>query len=111
MSDKFEVGIKFDSGKTEYGLIPPLAFKLTADVMTFGAKKYSANNWIHVKPKIRYFNAAMRHMWVWFSGEKNDPESGIHHLAHAICCLMMLLEHDEIHSKDDDNFGNPKKVN
>ena len=28
-------------------------------------------------------------------GEKTDPESGCNHLAHAICCLMFILDADE----------------
>jgi hypothetical protein len=33
-------------------------------------------------------------------GEQIDPESGKHHLAHALCCLMFLYEHDTIYSID-----------
>jgi hypothetical protein len=28
----------------------------------------------------------------WYSGEDFDPESGLSHLAHAACNLMMLQE-------------------
>jgi hypothetical protein len=33
-------------------------------------------------------------------GEQLDPESGIHHLAHAMCCLSFLYEHDVKYSLD-----------
>lgn len=99
-------GKKFDSDKPEYGLIPPFALLEIAKIVSFGAKKYAPNNWQKVKPKIRYFNAAMRHAWAWLAGEKYDPETGYHHMAHAAINLMFLVEHDMIYSKDEDNFGN-----
>lgn len=67
-----------------------------------GAQKYSANNWkILENARARYFAAAMRHMWASWRGEKLDPESGISHWAHAICCLMFLLEmeHESMHNE------------
>mgnify|MGYP003336144286 CR=1 FL=1 len=35
-----------------------------------------------------------------------DPESGLHHLAHAMCCLMFLYEHDIMYSIDNDEVKN-----
>jgi hypothetical protein len=94
-------GRKFDGGKLQYGLVPPLALKATVDVLTFGAEKYEPDNWKVVPDsKRRYFDAAMRHMWAWKEGEQIDPESGKHHLAHALCCLHFLYEHDILYSVD-----------
>ena len=95
-------GRKFDGGKLEYGLLPPLALKSVVDVLTFGAQKYERDNWKHVPDsKRRYFDAAQRHMWAWKEGEVDDPESGRHHLAHALCCLMFLYEHDILYSNSE----------
>lgn len=92
-------GRKFDGGKLEYGLLPPHALEETVKVLTFGAQKYERDNWQKVPDsKRRYFDALQRHVWAWKTGEQNDPESGIHHLAHAMCCLMFLYEHDTIYS-------------
>jgi len=94
-------GRKFDGGKPQYGLLPPNALKATVEILTFGAQKYEPNNWKHVPDsKRRYFDAAQRHLWDWKNGEQNDPESGKNHLAHALCCLMFLYEHDTIYSVD-----------
>lgn len=88
-------GRKFDSNKLEYGLLPPYALEATVDVLTFGAQKYERENWKKVPDsKRRYFDALERHVWAWKKGERFDPESGKHHLAHAMCCLMFLLEKD-----------------
>lgn len=95
-------GRKFDGGKLRYGLLPPLALKATVDVLTFGAEKYEPDNWKHVPDsKRRYFDAAQRHLWAYKEGEQIDPESGRHHLAHALCCLMFLYEHDILYSVSD----------
>ena len=95
-------GRKFDGGKLEYGLLPPLALEETVKVLTFGAQKYERDNWQKVPDsKRRYFDAMQRHVWSWKQGEQLDPESGIHHLAHAMCCLMFLYEHDVKYSKQD----------
>lgn len=95
MSDPTQ-GRKFDSGKPEYGLIPPHALDEMVKVLTIGAQKYDRENWRYVKDgKRRYFDAAQRHLWAWRRGEDLDPESGIHHLAHAMANLFFLYEIDE----------------
>lgn len=95
-------GRKFDGNKTEYGLVPALALEEIAKVLTFGAQKYERDNWKKVPDsKRRYFDALQRHLWAYKRGEKFDPESGLHHLAHAGCCLMFLYEHDVEYSKDE----------
>ena len=88
-------GRKFDQNKLEYGLVPPIGFKAVVEILTIGAQKYDRDNWKHVPDgKRRYFDAAMRHLWDWKSGERFDEETSKNHLAHAICNLMFLLEKD-----------------
>ena len=100
MAPTKEIGRKFDGGKLEYGLLPPLALEEVVKVLTFGAQKYERDKWQKVSDaKRRYFDALQRHIWAWKKGEQIDPESGIHHLAHAMCCLMFLFEHDIMYSK------------
>ncbi len=98
MSDP-TLGRKFDSGKSEYGLIPPHALEEMVKVLTLGAQKYDRDNWRYVPDgKRRYFDAAQRHLWAWKRGEQVDPESGIHHLAHAATNLFFLYELDTGHT-------------
>lgn len=87
-------GRKFDGGKRQYGLVPPIAFAHFVDVLTTGAKKYEPDNWRRVPNAIdRYFDAAMRHMWDGYkAGEQLDPETKKHHLAHAMCCLAFIID-------------------
>ena len=43
----------------------------------------------------RYFDAALRHLTAWQTGEQVDAESGLPHLAHAICCLLFMAWLDD----------------
>lgn len=96
-----QTGIKYDSDKLQYGLLPTKSLESIVDVLTFGAKKYAPDNWKYVPNyERRYFDAMQRHLWAWKSGEKDDPESGKNHLAHAACCLMFLLEKEHFSEKD-----------
>lgn len=86
-------GRKDDQGKPMMELIPPKAEVLLAQVLTFGAEKYGAWNWSQVDDlERRYLAAAMRHINAHRQGEALDQESGLPHLAHAMCCLAFLLE-------------------
>jgi len=98
---KETVGRKFDGGKLEYGLLPPFALEAVVEVLTFGAQKYDRDNWQVVpEAKRRYFDAIHRHLWAWKRGEILDLESGKPHLAHAMCDLMFLYEHDIMYSNE-----------
>ena len=86
-------GQKYDSGKQRYDLIPPYALEEFVKVLTVGAKKYADENWrIVPNAKKRYFAALNRHIWAIKRGETVDKEDGLHHFAHALCCLFFLLE-------------------
>jgi hypothetical protein len=86
-------GIKYDSEKPDYSLVPPNALNDVVKVLTHGAQKYDRNNWQYLENlDSRYFAASQRHMWALQRGETLDEETGIHHAAHAICCMMFLLE-------------------
>lgn len=95
ITDSVTVGKKYDLGKPMYSLLPTKALRATVDVLTFGANKYDIDNWKYVPDsRRRYFDAMQRHVWAWKEGEQIDEESGMHHLAHAMCCLMFLYEKD-----------------
>lgn len=82
-------GLKYDGGKLRWDLLPLVVIRLIVMVMTFGAAKYAANNWQAVEPE-RYWGAIFRHLDAARSGEKYDDETGLPHLAHALCCLVFL---------------------
>ncbi len=93
------VGRKFDGGKRRWSLLLGSsllpALREVTDVLMFGAKKYGDDNWLNVTPpRQRYYDALERHVTDWYAGERSDPESGLHHLAHAACCVLFLLAFD-----------------
>lgn len=86
-----EIGTKLDSVKPMVSLIEPGWLLEVAHVLTFGARKYSKDNWKYVEnAKDRYLSAAYRHLLAYQNGEVIDGESKLSHLAHASCCLMFL---------------------
>lgn len=83
-------GVKFDAGKPRMELLPMDALIGVAEVLTFGAKKYSDRNWEQGMDWGRFQGALLRHMAAFSQGEDNDPETGLPHLDHAACCILML---------------------
>lgn len=85
-------GIKNDQDKPAISLLPTSMLMEVGQVLTFGAEKYEAHNWrkgIHLS---RLMSASLRHILAFNEGENIDSESGLSHLAHAICNLAFALE-------------------
>lgn len=95
-------GVKFDQGKARYDLVPAHALDELVKVYTFGAKKYSDRNWEKGMSWTRCFAALMRHSWAWLRGETHDPESGLHHMAHAAFTCLALVEYARTKKGQDD---------
>ena len=84
---------KHDQDKLRYDLLPVQSVEWLVKVLTHGAEKYTPNSWQKVNPFYeRYFAALMRHLMAWKQGEEIDPDSGLPHLAHVMCCTVFLLE-------------------
>ena len=84
-------GLKYDSHKPRMDLLDAHAIEQLAMVLTFGAQKYDAQNWRKGIARGRLIAAALRHLFTYLKGEDRDPESGLSHVAHAMCCCMFLL--------------------
>lgn len=87
-------GVKHDTGKLPFHLIPPELLIGVADILQFGAKKYAPRNWEAGMDWSRVFGALQRHMWAWWGGENLDPETGKSHLWHAGCCIAFLMAYE-----------------
>jgi hypothetical protein len=84
-------GVKFDQDKPRMELLDSYAIEQLAKVLSFGAKKYAAHNWRKGLSKSRLIGAALRHLFAYLGGQDTDPETGLSHVAHAMCCCMFLL--------------------
>lgn len=99
-----EEAAKDDEGKRRF-LFPQRALDATNDVFTdaISSGAHKVGNWHQGKgfDWDRLDDALQRHLGAFRLGENIDPKSGLPHLAHAICCLAMLLEHTLTgHGKD-----------
>ena len=79
----------------------PRAMAGMCEVIAYGATKYEKNNWrkaTSIEDQERCMSACLRHITSYHRGEFVDPDTGLHHLAHAITNLAFLIEvtHDTV---------------
>ena len=86
-------GLRYNSDKLRYDLIPPLAQRECAKVWTKGLDKYPAGNWEKGMPWSEVIASALRHLEAIRLGEDIDQESGCLHAAHLQCNAQMLTEY------------------
>jgi hypothetical protein len=82
---------KSSKGKPPIGLIPWPALEEVAKVRAFGSKKYRPWDWQRGIEWSEYINASLRHILKFADGEDNASDSGLSHLAHAMCSLAFLI--------------------
>lgn len=98
-------GIKFDSGKPPFDLLPWEALAEVAKVLDYGRSKYAAHNWRKGMAWGRVLGAAFRHLGAFVSGQDVDPETGLPHLAHAACCVLFCLTYWLTKTGEDDRWA------
>ena len=84
-------GVKADLGKPPMHLLDPYALEEVSKVLAFGAAKYELHNWRKGIKLSRLLSAMLRHTFAFLRGEDIDKESGLPHMAHALCCGMFIL--------------------
>tara|TARA_R110002072_G_scaffold169366_1_gene322985 strand:- start:269 stop:664 length:396 start_codon:yes stop_codon:yes gene_type:complete len=103
-------GKKYDGGKPQLYLLPPKSINEVGKVLTFGAEKYDPHNWRKVDDlQNRYTSAALRHIFAHIDGESVDEETGLSHLAHAMCCLLFKLEDELIGESEKERLREPNE--
>ena len=102
-----EKGIKHDVDKAPVSLLDPYTLAQTAYVLQFGAQKYARHNWRGGIAYTRLIDAGMRHLMAINSGEDHDPETGLPHAAHLMCCAMFLCWMMEFRTDMDDRWAPP----
>lgn len=93
--DQHAPGAKLDMGKVRVGLMFkgfPRALLSVAQVVTYGADKYTPLGWLQVPDAFdRYDDAKGRHLLEGYITEK-DPESELLHLQHEAWNALAKLE-------------------
>ena len=97
----------FDDQKPRLELLPADALTEWARAMTFGATKYGDHNWRKGLAWTRVLGSMARHMTAFMSGQDNDPESGVNHMAHVMCNAAFLLHYTNHKPDLDDRYKPP----
>ena len=104
-------GTKYDEDKPPMALIDPEYLLGVANVLGFGATKYSPNNWRGGLQYSRLISAALRHISAINMGEDCDSETGLSHAYHLGCCAMFLASMMNHRPDMDDRYkGNPNAI-
>jgi hypothetical protein len=95
-------GARSNDNKPDMALIPLCTLEDEARVWAYGKRKYAAWNWAKGMDWSIPMACLMRHLAAWQRGEECDPESGLPHLAHAMCNLRMLTLYAKTYPEGDD---------
>jgi hypothetical protein len=101
-SDARGSGARYNAGKADLSLIPLCTLEDEAKVWMYGKQKYAAWNWAKGMDWSVPLACALRHIAAWQRGEELDAESGLPHLAHAMCNLRMLTLYAKTYPEGDD---------
>lgn len=94
-----DIFLKNDTEKNRLELIDPYFIEGIGEVMSYGARKYTPNNWKNGgsdEDIERIIGALLRHINAYQRGEKIDRETGISHLYHLTCNAMFLAYFDRV---------------
>ena len=103
-------GARYNDGKPDLSLIPLETLFDEARVWMHGEKKYARFNWQKGMDWSIPLACALRHLSAWQAGEELDSESGLPHIAHAMCNLRMLTYYAEHYPEGDNRSGNKPPV-
>lgn len=89
--------------KVPLHLVPPSSTHYLALAFKDGAAKYGPYNWRDktVSSSV-YVAAAKRHIDAWWDGEEVSSDAQVHHLAHAMACLAIILDAQSVNKLNDD---------
>ena len=85
-------------------------FGAVGAVLMFGAEKYDSWNWAKGMAWSRLVGAMLRHLCASDIGDGLDPETGMPHLWHALCCAMFLYVYEKRGIGTDDRHRWPDIV-
>lgn len=93
------------SDKIPFHLWPETATAHGCLALLDGAGRYGRTNWrpLGVRASI-YYDACRRHLNAWFEGQDFAPDSGVHHLGHALACLAIILDAEAAGQLNDDRM-------
>jgi hypothetical protein len=103
-------GVKHDGEKPRLDLIQPEVINALGMALSYGAKKYGDNNYLHGMSWGRVFGACLRHLYAFWAGEDIDKESGLPHLAHALANISFLTVYQARGLGTDTRYKAPQDI-
>lgn len=100
--EKTDRGLRYNTGKARFDLLPVNAVNELTAVMTRGASKYAPRNWEKGMPWTEVLASLERHLQAFKAGEDYDPESSLKHMAHVMANASFLTEYYTIYPEGDD---------
>jgi len=94
--DLFEQGLRdnqalrYNQGKVNWSLVDFKSLEPMVDVLAYGTKKYSRDNWRLGMPATQIIESMLRHTFSLLNGEFIDNESLCYHVGHIQCNAMFL---------------------
>jgi hypothetical protein len=85
------VGLRYNTGKLRYDLLPPDGIEELVAIYTMGAQKYAARNWEKGLSYMDCIASLKRHMAKFEMGENKDEESQRLHTAHMTWNSLALV--------------------
>jgi hypothetical protein len=83
--------------------VPPVALFALGAAMSNGKDKYGRFNWRETGTTASvFYDAMVRHLADWYSGEDYAHDSKIHHLGHIMASCAILLD-SELHKNLNDD--------
>lgn len=93
-------GMKYDSDKLRWDLLPLKEIEDIVKVYTEGAKKYAPNSWQNLPDGYDRYKAAMfRHLVEFEKGNEIDEETGCLHLAQVAWNAIAMLYYSKKNKK------------
>jgi hypothetical protein len=95
------------SGKPRISGVPPIALFALGAAMQNGVDKYGRFNWRDTGSTASvFYDAMMRHLTEWYSGDDYASDSGVHHLAHLMAGAGIILDTIAVGKLKDDRDRN-----
>lgn len=85
------LGMRFNTGKMRFDLIPGSWLRVLAQILTKGSDKYAPRNWEKGLSWSDTLGSLHRHLNAWMTGEMYDKETKCHHLGHVAWNALALM--------------------
>lgn len=90
-----EKALRYNEGKEKWSLVHFKSLIPLVEVLEFGAKKYSKDNWKKGLDLEEITESMFRHLISIMDGEKLDKESNLHHMGHIMANAMFYIYFDK----------------